>query len=108
MKKHRCCFIGQDIEELGMEPQEIKILLEKVIDKAIEDGYVTFITGLSCKIDTLLLFMCNPPVCSKSHCNTVFLMSHGRVLGRSELSLVSCFFKESRACFLLYNREAAF
>ena len=44
---HRCCFTGHRPEKLSLSENEVKHLLEKAIDNAIEDGYVTFITGMA-------------------------------------------------------------
>lgn len=44
---HRCCFTGHRPEKLAYSESEIKFLLEKAIDHAIADGYVTFITGMA-------------------------------------------------------------
>ena len=44
---HRCCFTGHRPEKLSLSENEVKHLLEKAIDNAIADGYVTFITGFA-------------------------------------------------------------
>lgn len=44
---HRCCFTGHRPEKLSLSENEVKHLLEKAIDNAIADGYVTFITGMA-------------------------------------------------------------
>lgn len=44
---HRCCFTGHRLEKLSLSENEVKHLLEKAIDNAIADGYVTFITGMA-------------------------------------------------------------
>lgn len=46
-KQHRCCFTGHRPNKLNYSESEIKPLLEKAIDNAIADGYVTFITGMA-------------------------------------------------------------
>lgn len=46
-KKQRYCFTGHRPEKLATSGKEIKPLLEKAIDNAIADGYVTFITGMA-------------------------------------------------------------
>lgn len=46
-KKQRCCFTGHRPEKLDISEPEVKSLLEKAIDNAIADGYVTFITGMA-------------------------------------------------------------
>ena len=45
-KQHRCCFTGHRPNKLNYSESEIKPFLEKAIDNAIADGYVTFITGM--------------------------------------------------------------
>lgn len=45
--KQRCCFTGHRPDKLGYTEEEIKPLLEKAIDGAIEGGYVTFISGMA-------------------------------------------------------------
>ncbi|MBR5543219.1 MAG: DUF1273 family protein [Oscillospiraceae bacterium] len=47
LRKHRCCFAGHRPEKMRYSEKEIKPLLEKAIDEAIEKGYVTFITGMA-------------------------------------------------------------
>jgi len=47
LKQHRCCFTGHRPEKLSLSEKEIKLLLERAIDKAIADGFVTFISGMA-------------------------------------------------------------
>ena len=47
LRKHRCCFTGHRPEKLMYSENQIKPLLEKTIDNAISDGYVTFITDMA-------------------------------------------------------------
>ncbi len=47
LRKHRCCFTGHRPSKMNMTANEIKPLLEKAIDDAIAEGYVTFITGMA-------------------------------------------------------------
>jgi len=51
MRRHRCCFAGHRPEKLPEEPEEIKSWLSRQIDAAIENGYVTFLTGMAMGID---------------------------------------------------------
>ncbi len=51
MKNHRCCFTGHRPEKMKFGEKEIKPLLEKAIDDAIANGYVTFITGMAVGVD---------------------------------------------------------
>lgn len=47
LKRHRCCFTGHRPEKLSLSEKEIKLLLKRAIDKAIADGFVTFISGMA-------------------------------------------------------------
>ena len=47
LRKHRCCFTGHRPNKMDMTEEEIKPLLEKAIDDAVANGYVTFITGMA-------------------------------------------------------------
>jgi len=51
LRKLRCCFTGHRPEKLQMPEKEVKKLLEKAIDEAIADGYVTFISGMASGVD---------------------------------------------------------
>ena len=46
LRLHRCCFTGHRPDKMELGEKEIKPLLEKAIDDAIANGYVTFITGM--------------------------------------------------------------
>ena len=46
-RKKRCCFTGHRPEKLGVPSQVVKAGLERAIDEAIQDGYRTFISGMS-------------------------------------------------------------
>lgn len=48
---HRCCFTGHRPEKLSLSEAEVKPLLEKAIDTAIENGFTTFITGMAPGVD---------------------------------------------------------
>ena len=51
LRLHRCCFTGHRPGKMELGEKEIKTLLEKAIDDAITDGYVTFITGMAMGTD---------------------------------------------------------
>ena len=51
LRLHRCCFTGHRPDKMELDEKEIKPLLEKAIDDAIADGYVTFITGMAMGMD---------------------------------------------------------
>ena len=48
---HRCCFTGHRPEKLSLSESEVKPLLAKAIDTAIENGFTTFITGMAPGVD---------------------------------------------------------
>ena len=48
---HRCCFTGHRQEKLSLSEAEVKTLLEKAIDMAIQNGFTTFITGMASGVD---------------------------------------------------------
>lgn len=50
-RMHRCCFTGHRPEKLSVPEAEVKAWLEKQIDQAIADGFVTFITGCAMGVD---------------------------------------------------------
>ena len=51
LRKHRCCFTGHRPDKMTLGEKDIKPLLEKAIDEAIEEGFVTFITGMAMGTD---------------------------------------------------------
>ena len=51
LRLHRCCFTGHRPDKMELGEKEIKPLLEKSIDDAIAEGYVTFITGMAMGTD---------------------------------------------------------
>ena len=50
-KAHRCCFTGHRPEKLILSEAEIKSLLEKAIDTAVQNGFTTFISGMAPGVD---------------------------------------------------------
>lgn len=50
-RKHRCCFTGHRPEKLNMPETEVIAWLESEIRKAIDDGFVTFISGMARGVD---------------------------------------------------------
>lgn len=48
---HRCCFTGHRPEKLQQSEEEVKAWLSEQIDRAITDGYTTFITGMAMGVD---------------------------------------------------------
>ena len=51
LRLYRCCFTGHRPEKLNESPEEVKTWLETQIDKAISDGYTTFISGCAMGVD---------------------------------------------------------
>lgn len=51
LRQHRCCFTGHRPEKLTRSEAEIKKDLETAILRAIDDGFVTFITGTARGVD---------------------------------------------------------
>lgn len=50
-RTHRCCFTGHRPEKLEQTESEISALLETAIRTAINDGFVTFISGMARGVD---------------------------------------------------------
>ena len=50
-KLHRCCFTGHRPEKLNMPEREVKERLRKAIREAVNDGFITFITGMARGVD---------------------------------------------------------
>ena len=51
MRMHRVCFTGHRPEKLKVSERKVVKALEKEIDKAIRDGYTTYITGMARGVD---------------------------------------------------------
>lgn len=51
MRLHRCCFTGHRPEKLSQSAEEVHDWLKDQILKAIDDGYLTFITGMAMGVD---------------------------------------------------------
>ena len=50
-RQHRCCFTGHRPEKLNMPETEVIAWLESEIRRAIDDGFVTFISGMARGVD---------------------------------------------------------
>ena len=50
-KQHRCCFTGHRPEKLSWPEKEVIAWLEAEILKAIDDGLITFISGMARGVD---------------------------------------------------------
>ena len=51
LRKHRCCFTGHRPEKLHKPEEQIKKDLEQTILQAVDDGFVTFISGMARGVD---------------------------------------------------------
>jgi uncharacterized phage-like protein YoqJ len=51
LRLHRCCFTGHRPEKLNRSEADIKKDLEVAILQTIDDGFVTFITGMARGVD---------------------------------------------------------
>lgn len=51
LRAHRCCFTGHRPEKLTRSEKEITALLETAIRAAVNDGFVTFISGMARGVD---------------------------------------------------------
>ena len=50
-RQHRCCFTGHRPEKLSWPQNDVIAWLEAEILKAIDDGFVTFISGMARGVD---------------------------------------------------------
>ena len=51
LRKHRCCFTGHRPEKLHKPEEQIKKGLEVAILQAVDDGFITFISGMARGVD---------------------------------------------------------
>lgn len=51
LRLHRCCFTGHRPEKLNEPPEEVQAWLGAQIDRAISNGYTTFISGYAMGVD---------------------------------------------------------
>ena len=51
LRKHRCCFTGHRPEKLHKPEEQIKKDLEVAILQVVDDGFVTFISGMARGVD---------------------------------------------------------
>ena len=47
LRLHRCCFTGHRPEKLRASEAEVRLALRREILRAVEEGYVTFLTGMA-------------------------------------------------------------
>lgn len=51
LRQHRCCFTGHRPEKLNISEEQLCVRLGLEIDRAIEDGFTTFISGMAKGVD---------------------------------------------------------
>lgn len=51
LRKHRCCFTGHRPEKLAVSEEHLTVLLEDAIERAVEQQFTTFITGMAKGVD---------------------------------------------------------
>ena len=51
IREYTACFTGHRPEKMGRSEQEVKALLNRDIDRAVGDGFDTFITGMARGVD---------------------------------------------------------
>ncbi len=51
MRLHRCCFTGHRPQKLSLSERKIKKALVEEIERAIDDGFTTFISGMAQGVD---------------------------------------------------------
>lgn len=69
---HRCCFTGHRPEKLNATEEEVKAWLEMQIDRAIADGFVTFISGCAMGVD---LWACEIVLRKKAEDTTLHMIA---------------------------------
>lgn len=50
---HRCCFTGHRPQKMQISESKLKLLIEKAIVDAIQQGFVTFISGMAIGYDII-------------------------------------------------------
>lgn len=51
LRAHRCCFTGHRPEKLGLSEAVVVASLRQEIERTIDDGFTTFITGMARGVD---------------------------------------------------------
>ena len=51
LRQHRCCFTGHRPEKLNISEEQLCVRLGLEIDRAIEDRFTTFISGMAKGVD---------------------------------------------------------
>ena len=117
LRLHRCCFTGHRPEKLTRSEANIKKDLEAAILQAINDGFVTFITGMARGVDiwageivlqsrernpNLHLIAASPYEGFESRWSADWQRRYSDVLEQADLVRFVCK-GYSRACFQLRN-----
>lgn len=117
LRLHRCCFTGHRPEKLNRSEVEIKKDLETAILQAINDGFVTFITGMARGVDiwageiilqlrkqnpNLHLIAASPYEGFESRWSTDWQRRYNSILEQADLVRFICK-GYSKACFQIRN-----
>lgn len=117
LRRHRCCFTGHRPEKLTRSEAEIKKDLEAAILQAIDDGFVTFITGMARGVDiwageivlqlrkanpTLHLIAASPYEGFESRWSEDWKVRYNAVMEQADLVRFICK-GYSKACFQIRN-----
>ena len=117
LRLHRCCFTGHRPEKLIRSEAEIKKDLEAAILQAINDGFVTFITGMARGVDiwaaemvlqlrkqnpNLLLITASPYEGFESRWTEDWKVRYNTVMEQADLIRYVCK-GYSKACFQIRN-----
>ena len=51
LRLHRCCFTGHRPEKLNCPEDQVKAMLDAAVQRAVNDGFTTFITGMARGVD---------------------------------------------------------
>lgn len=117
LRLHRCCFTGHRPEKLNRLEAEIKKDLEAAILQAIDDGFVTFITGMARGVDiwageivlqlrktnpNLHLIAASPYDGFESHWSEDWKIRYNAVMEQADLVRFICK-GYSKACFQIRN-----
>lgn len=117
LRLHRCCFTGHRPEKLTRAEANIKKDLEAAILQAVNDGFVTFITGMARGVDiwageivlqlrehnpNLHLIAASPYEGFERHWSAEWQRRYNYVLKQADLVRFVCK-GYSRACFQLRN-----
>lgn len=116
-RQHRCCFTGHRPEKLSWPEKEVIAWLEAEILKAIDDGFVTFISGMARGVDIwaaeivlrlrdegkpIHLICASPFECFERSWSENWKQRYNDVMHRADIVKFVCK-GYSRACFQIRN-----